>query len=92
MINYVNAQFKNSNNYTVDRLLQLFGKFDPGWRVLLEKYLEDNGRKEAITSIYSIRNKVAHGEDGGISIVRAKDYFEKITEVINFIASQAIGK
>jgi hypothetical protein len=53
---YIAASFKSSRskNMDPDTLLQLAGSFNPAWRIDLENFILENGRKEAIESVVSL--------------------------------------
>ncbi|MBF8294531.1 MAG: hypothetical protein HW389_1076 [Bacteroidetes bacterium] len=58
------------------------------WGEELLKFVSVDGRKEALDTIIANRNRIAHGEDSGITIVRIKEYLEKSIEVLEFVENQ----
>lgn len=68
--------------------LEVAGSFEKKWKHDLETFIENEGRKEAISSIMSNRHLIAHGKDTSISLVRIKEYLTKSIEVIEFIENQ----
>jgi hypothetical protein len=75
-------------NPKASTFLEVAGSFKEKWRYDLEKFIEDEGRKEAINSIMSNRHLIAHGKDTSISLARIKEYLKKSVEVIEFIEDQ----
>ena len=75
-------------NANAQKFVDLCGQFNDEWRIDLETFLADNGRKEAMDSIISIRHNLAHGGDYGVSLVRMRDYFDKSVQVIEFLESK----
>jgi hypothetical protein len=46
-------------------------------------------RKDAVDSVVNNRNRIAHGENVGISYVRIKEYYDRVVEVIELIDVQS---
>jgi len=80
------AHFTNAN---AEKVLQLLGSFDPKWRQDLEDILVDE-YKDAFDSVVSLRQQIAHGGSVGVTYVRIKDYFDAITQVIDYIQDLCI--
>lgn len=87
---YIGNSFEinRSQNMKPDTILSLAGSFSQEWRTDLEAYILDDGRKEAIESVINIRNSAAHGGTLSITYNNAKQYYEKIWSVIEFIDAQ----
>ena len=88
VVNYAVSRLETIQNPKADKFVQLAASFDKGWGSDLEKFLNDDGRKDAIDSIMNTRHHVAHGKDTGISMVRIKEYLRLSVEVLNFIEGQ----
>jgi hypothetical protein len=90
IIKYVLSVFKarRSQNMKPETLLNLAGAFNEHWRIELESYLLEEGRKDAIESIVNLRNNAAHGGTQSTTYSYAKDYYKKVWEVIVFIDNQ----
>ncbi len=84
--NFVQSRLSRLQNVKSERLLQLVGSFDPKLRVEIEKYI-DGPRKDALDSVVDLRNKISHGESVGVTYVRIKDYYERISEIIDFVSA-----
>jgi len=75
-------------NPKAEAFLEVAGSFKKKWGDDLEKFIDNEGRKEAINSIMSNRHRIAHGKDTSISLVRIKEYLSKSVGVIEFIEGQ----
>ena len=81
-------QGRRSQNMKPKNILDIAGSFNPEWENELSNYISNCGRKEAIESVINIRNSASHGGDQGVTYTNAKDYYEKIWDVIKFIEAQ----
>lgn len=90
---YVSARLRGVRNPNAARFAQVAGQFNPGWQEELEEFLSGDGeiRKNAIDSIMSVRNQIAHGGTTGITVQRVREYLERSVEVIEFIEDQCLG-
>jgi hypothetical protein len=86
--NYATSRLDTIQNPKAEKFIQVARSFDLHWAVALEKYLDEDGRKDAIDSVMAIRNQIAHGKDVGITIVRIREYLEKSKEVLEFLEMQ----
>jgi len=82
---HIEQKLRKFTNAKVQKLLDLVGSFDADWRTDLEAYLVDEF-KDAVNGIVDIRNNVAHGGSTGVTIVRVKNYYVTIKQVVNHIA------
>ena len=85
---YAKSRLITIQNPKADRFVEVARSFDPLWALSLEQFLADDGRKDAVDSIMSIRHQVAHGKNAGITLARISDYLERAVEVIEFIEGQ----
>jgi hypothetical protein len=85
---YAASRLKTIQNPNAEKITIVARSFDAHWAFALEKYLEEDGRKDAIDSVMNNRNQIAHGKDVGITIPRISEYLEKSVEVLEFIESQ----
>jgi RiboL-PSP-HEPN len=90
-VNSIGARLASVQNPNAQRFLEIVGAFDDTWRINLESFLAENGRKDAIDSIMANRNQIVHGKDSGITLVRVNQYLEKCVEVIDFLEAQCGG-
>ena len=89
--NYVKKHSKGITNLNSERLKQLLGAFSAEWRSSFELALTDE-QKDAIDSIYANRNSITHGQSVGITLVRIRDYYGEIHEVLKWICEECILK
>lgn len=87
--NFVHATLDNATNFKTERLLGTFSKFSPELRAELDAQLTD-AQKDAVHSVVTLRNNIAHGRDSGISFVTMRDYFGEVKAAINCIG-QVLG-
>jgi hypothetical protein len=78
---YVAMQLEWFMNPKRERLLQLLGSFDTAWRSSLEQVIVDD-REAALSSVVTLRNKIAHGESVSLSYVQISAYYEQVQEVV----------
>jgi len=77
---YVSGSVKR-NNLNTERLLTTVGRFDGEWRKELESYTKGE-RKNALDSVLSHRNNIAHGDPSDITYHRLAVYYESIKEIV----------
>ena len=85
---YAAVQIAKVQNPKANRFVEIARSFKKSWADDLEKFVEDNGRKEAIDGIMANRHLIAHGQDSGITVARLSDYLNKAEEVLEFIEKQ----
>lgn len=86
--NYVTSTVLRIQNPKAQRFLETARAFRPLWADELEKFLGEDGRKEAIDAIMANRHLIAHGRDAGITVARVKEYLNKCVKVIEFLENQ----
>ena len=79
---FVEHHTKNFWNPKASRIQELLGSFEPRWRKELEKFLVDE-RKDAVDSIVSQRNKIAHGDSVELTYNRISKYYQQAQLVID---------
>jgi hypothetical protein len=84
---YAASQLDRLQNIKAERLLQVVGAFDPAWRGALEKHIAGQ-RRDALDSVIDLRNKIAHGEQIGLTLHRIKNYYTSVSEIIDFLEQQ----
>lgn len=82
--NYAGSQLGRLQNLNGERLGQVVGAFEPSWRKELIEFLE-GPRKDALDSVLSLRNKIAHGESVGLTYVRIQEYYCQIKDVVDYL-------
>ena len=84
---YVGKALKRlPRNLSWDELCQLAGRFDPGWETQLRDFMKQE-HKDAIRSVLTNRNKIAHGESVSLGLHQLKDWNARITDVVDYIES-----
>ena len=82
---YVESRMRRFSNVKAQRLVDLFGSFDPDWRKDLEGFLVDE-RKDAVDSVIALRNTISHGRYAGITISRVGNYYNEIKGIVDHVA------
>ncbi len=82
--NYAGSQLGRLQNMNSERLGQVIGAFEHSWREELIQFLE-GPRKDALDSVLSLRNQIAHGGSVGLTYVRIREYYSRIKEIVNFL-------
>lgn len=68
ILSFVKSYFKRGRNYDCNTICSLLERFDTSWKASFDEFLVRHEREvEALSSVYSVRNSVAHGGDSGIS-------------------------
>ena len=86
---FVEQKTKNFTNAKASRVQDLLGSFDPAWQQELEKFL-DGEAKDAINSIVSLRNTIAHGGSVDLTYIRINNYYQQAKRVINQVATLCV--
>jgi uncharacterized protein (DUF1015 family) len=88
--NYSIVQIAKVQNPKTKRFIEIARAFKNAWADDLEKFVEQDGRKEAIDAIMANRHLIAHGQNSGITVARVSDYLNKAEEVLEFIEKQLV--
>lgn len=81
---YIASELEWFTNAKREKVLQLFGAFDPTWRALLESVIVDE-RDAALNSVVALRNKIAHGESVTVTFVQISRYYERVQKIVDAI-------
>lgn len=84
------VQIAKIQNPKTIRFVEVARSFKSSWADDLEKFVEQNGRKEAIDAIMANRHQIAHGRDSNITVASVSKYLDKAEEVLEFIEKQLI--
>ena len=87
---FVVNQMKYQTNLNATKLKQLLGAFSDQWADDFDRSLTDD-QKDAIDSILANRHNIVHGRPVGISLVRVKDYFTRVTQVLEKLSAKVLG-
>lgn len=82
--NYAGSQLGRLRNLNSERLGQVLGSFERAWRDEFVNFLE-GPRKDALDSVLSLRNQIAHGESVGLTYVRMQEYYSRVKEIVSFL-------
>ena len=86
---YAENRLRQFTTANAQRLIDLMGTFDAGWRSDLEKYIVDE-RKAAIDSVIALRHNIAHGRYVGVTMATIKEYYPRVKLVIDHIAGLCV--
>lgn len=83
---YVERQLGPWTNPKAEKIIDLFGAFNPDWRADLYSYLVDE-RKDSINSLVALRHKIAHGESVGTSLSQIQFHYATVNDIIEHITN-----
>jgi hypothetical protein len=86
---FIEYRSRRMTNVNTQQLQDLLGTFDAAWRTDLEKFLVDE-RKAAVDSVVSLRHSISHGQSVGVTIVRVRDYYAHIRDVIEHVTDLCV--
>jgi hypothetical protein len=88
--NYISSTLSPIRSPKPQKFIETAAIFKDEWKMELESYLDDNGRREAIDSIMTHRHSIAHGKsrNSNITLTKLKDYLAKCIEALEFIEQQ----
>ena len=81
---FVDRRTQKSVNYGAERLVALLLDFDERWEVDLRAFI-DTRRGEALNSVKSLRNRIAHGDDVSLGYSQMREYSRAIYEVVDHV-------
>ena len=85
---FATSRLNKVQNPKTTRFIDMAGSFKTQWKDELIKFVDQEGRREAIDSIMNNRHQIVHGQTVDITITRIQAYLEKSVEVIDFIERQ----
>ena len=85
---FASSRLEKVSNPKASKFVEIARAFKPDWASDLERFLDDDGRRDAIDSVMSNRHQIAHGEHSGITVARLTPFFEKSVAVIDFLEKQ----
>ena len=86
VLRFVDSEARRVTNINSQKLKSHLAKFDSDWLKNLDGFLVDE-RKAAVDSIVALRNRIAHGQSVGITLVRVKEYYSQVQLVVERLAS-----
>jgi hypothetical protein len=75
-------------NPRADALVGLVRRFSGAWGEELEAFLAENEYGTRINALVGIRNDIAHGKNQGVSIMRAREYFDMTRHIVAFLLAR----
>ena len=77
VLNFIRSHFKRGTNYDKDAIEQLLLRFDSNWYRNFRTFIESNQDVEVgISSLYGVRNSVAHGGTNSLEPKRLTELFD----------------
>jgi hypothetical protein len=86
---YAENRLRQFTTANAQRITDLIGTFDAGWRSDLESYLVDE-RKAAVDSVVALRHNIAHGRYVGVTMATVKEYYPRVKHVVDHIADLCV--
>ena len=76
VLNFVKSHFQRGTNYDCEAIIQLLERFDVGWSQSFRRFIDANDEvKEGVSSMYGVRNSVAHGGTNSVGLARLQQLF-----------------
>ena len=90
---FASARLERISNPKAGLFVDTARSFDPAWADALDAFLDQDGgrRRNAIDSIMSNRNRIAHGEGTQVSVGRVRGWLPGCVQVVEFIENQLLG-
>lgn len=88
VVSYLEKQLRWSINFNMDKLLGLVSSFGDDWTQELKDHKDFDQFKAAIDSVYANRNRIAHGDDVGVSYVVMKEYYAAVSKLVDLLVEQ----
>jgi hypothetical protein len=85
VVRYVEGNLRRWTSASSQRISELLGGLDAEWRIDLEGYLVDE-YKDAVDSIVNQRHLISHGRYTGITMHGVKEYYERVSRVVDHVA------
>ena len=86
---FVEQRTKRIKNPKASGVQELLGSFDPRWQQELGRFLVDE-RKDAVDSIVSLRNTIAHGGSVALTYSQIRQYYRQAQIVIDRVAELCV--
>jgi hypothetical protein len=83
VMKFITAWFRKGTNYDCEAITQLLDRFDLQWGDRFRAFLGNNSRyADSVTSIYTLRNSVAHGGDQNRGLAGVETLYVDCKEVV----------
>lgn len=88
VLNFIKSYFRKGINLDCSAISQLLARFDANWSQTFDQFAADNDDvKEGISSVYGIRNSVAHGGSSSVGSKRLKELFDASKRLIEGVVA-----
>lgn len=84
--NYVQAKLSGFQNPKMGAVLDLFGSFNPEWRIRLDEVTQGQ-LADSVNSIVGNRHKIAHGDSVSLSLNSLRTYYRDALKVVEIMCS-----
>lgn len=81
VLSYATSQIKRFQNPNAERVIDLVRAFDRRWAQELDESMSDSERN-ALGSVRTQRNRIAHGQPSTVSLVQVTGYFDEIKRLL----------
>jgi len=86
VMQFVKSHFRRGTNYDCEAICQLLERFDLNWSRKYREFINTHDAvKEALTSVYTVRNSVAHGGDQSLGARRLVDLYGYCKDAVEAI-------
>ncbi len=79
---FLEVSLRRLTNVDKERLLNVVGSLDAGWRSQLEAFVVDE-HQAALNSVVGLRNDIAHGGGASVSLLQVEKYWSTVQEVVD---------
>ena len=86
---FVEQRTKRIKNPKASGVQELLGNFDQRWQQELGRFLVDE-KKDAVDSVVSLRNTIAHGGSVGLTYSQVREYYLHVQIVIDRVAELCV--
>lgn len=87
VVNYVESRLEGITNLNEEKVYQLLNAFNPKWAEHFRNKRSD-AQKDALDSVVRNRNKIAHGQSVGLTLVRMTEYYKEIAAIVDVIEKE----
>lgn len=84
IVSYLDNQLQWLTNVDRERLVRLIGTLDAKWQMQVEVFVVDK-REASLNSVIALRNNIAHGGAGSVSLLQVSEYWKSLQEVVQFV-------
>jgi RiboL-PSP-HEPN len=85
--NFVADKLEYFQNPSMNKIFELVKSFNSKWEQDLRTYTQGE-LGESVNGIVNNRNKIAHGENVGITYATVQTYYQNVLKVIEFMENQ----